>query len=136
MGSHNINHGMRDYMQVKYMGEKMLLALITNNYMGDPVKGFGHDYCDYKDEIDKRYWELTENKMKQKLTEKENYMPEKIVCEVDVIVNYGKNFFYPHNEIALQFCKLLGSKTLTQGQLKLIKTMGIEIEVHQEKIAI
>ena len=61
---------------------------------------------------------------------------EKILCEVDVTINYGKQFFYPHNETALKFCQLLGSKTLTKEQLVLIKSMGIEIEVHQEKIAI
>lgn len=49
-------------MQVKFMSEKMLLKLITNNYMGDPMDGFGTDYHDYKDEIDQRYWTLKDDK--------------------------------------------------------------------------
>lgn len=48
------------------MSEKMLLKLITNNYMGDPSDGYGHDYHDQKDEIDQRYWELRDQKISER----------------------------------------------------------------------
>lgn len=50
-------------MKVKHMTESQLLNIITNGYMGDPNKGYGHDYVNQKDEIDKRYWELRDSKI-------------------------------------------------------------------------
>lgn len=50
--------------------------------------------------------------------------------------SYGRSLFYPENETASKFCQLLGCVTLTKEQLVLIKSMGIEIEIQQEKIAI
>ena len=52
------------------MTEKQLLAIITNGYMGDPCKGYGKDYVDYKDEINQRYWELQDAKRLQDFEDK------------------------------------------------------------------
>ena len=42
---------------------------------------------------------------------------------------YGRDLFYPINETALQFCKLLGRKTLVTNDLSPIKALGYEIEL-------
>jgi hypothetical protein len=41
---------------------------------------------------------------------------------------FGTQRFYPMNETALNFCKLLEQKTLTAEDLVCIKALGFEIE--------
>jgi hypothetical protein len=49
-------------MKVKYMTLEQVKRIMDNNFMGDPSKGYGFDYVDYKEEIQHRYWELLEKK--------------------------------------------------------------------------
>jgi hypothetical protein len=48
-------------------------------------------------------------------------------CEVEMRDVYGRTVYYPVNSVASLFCKLLGSKTLTVSQLKIIRTLGYQI---------
>jgi hypothetical protein len=41
---------------------------------------------------------------------------------------YGNQLAYPANQIAVRFARLLGAKTFTEGQLRQIKDLGIEVE--------
>jgi hypothetical protein len=47
--------------------------------------------------------------------------------------HYGTTYFYPENELAVEFCKLLGTKTLTKSHLQSIKKMGLEVNILVEK---
>jgi len=48
--------------------------------------------------------------------------------------NYGKTAIYPVCIIAEKFAKIAGTKTLTDETIKIIKEMGIQIELEQERI--
>ena len=41
---------------------------------------------------------------------------------------YGNNLIYPIGDLAHKFTNLTGKKTLSEYDLKVIKSMGIEIE--------
>lgn len=41
---------------------------------------------------------------------------------------YGVDKFYPADELAYKFANLIGAKTFNINQLKIIKSMGYEIE--------
>jgi hypothetical protein len=45
---------------------------------------------------------------------------------------YGIRKIYPECEIAEKFCRLLGTKTLTDKAIEDIKSLGYKIEVKQE----
>lgn len=42
---------------------------------------------------------------------------------------YGRDVYYPVNELAQQFCDLLKAKSFTVCQLKKLKDMDFKIEV-------
>lgn len=48
--------------------------------------------------------------------------------QVQVKNVYGKETIYPICPIALNFARLVGQKTLTRDNIKIIKDMGYEIE--------
>jgi hypothetical protein len=47
---------------------------------------------------------------------------------------YGSIKFYPVNELAEQFARLMKQKTFDAGNLRDIKHMGIDIEVQVQSI--
>jgi hypothetical protein len=47
---------------------------------------------------------------------------------------YGSIKFYPVNELAEQFARLMKQKTFDAGNLRDIKRMGIDIEVQVQSI--
>jgi len=47
---------------------------------------------------------------------------------------YGSIKFYPINELAEQFARLMKQKTFDAGNLRDIKRMGIDIEVQVQSI--
>ena len=48
---------------------------------------------------------------------------------------FGQEKYYPHNENARIFCKMLGSKTLTMKNLTYIKALGFTIKAsHDNKL--
>lgn len=49
---------------------------------------------------------------------------------------YGKDLYYPLCENSKIFANLTDSKTLTLYSLQLIKQLGYEIEVEQDKVNI
>jgi hypothetical protein len=53
-------------------------------------------------------------------------MKTKVMIQVKNV--YGNELLYPANETAELFTKLLGTKTFSVSQLKLIQELGFEIE--------
>jgi hypothetical protein len=49
---------------------------------------------------------------------------------------YGMPKIYPYCETAAKFCKLLGTKTLTEDAVSIIKSIGYSIEVIQDKVTL
>lgn len=49
---------------------------------------------------------------------------------------YGVPKIYPKCDIAQKFCKLLGTKTLTDDAVTVIKSIGYSIEVVQDKVTL
>lgn len=45
---------------------------------------------------------------------------------------YGREFFYPVNDLAEILCKILGRKTLTKKQLLIAKDAGWEVIIKTE----
>lgn len=54
--------------------------------------------------------------------------------KVRIETHYGRTSTYPICETALIFSKIAGTKTLTPKVLKLIKTLGYEIEVQAPQL--
>jgi hypothetical protein len=52
-----------------------------------------------------------------------------MTLKLQIKTAYGIPRFYPLNDTAKAFCKLTATRTLTEGHLKLIKSMGIRIEI-------
>ena len=50
-------------MKLKTMTEDQLRKIISNQYRGDPKKGFGKDYGVDEDAVNDRLWELQNKKM-------------------------------------------------------------------------
>jgi hypothetical protein len=53
---------------------------------------------------------------------------EKLI-KVTIKTVYGKETIYPKNEEAKTFCELIGQKSLTRDNIKLIKKLGYNVEV-------
>lgn len=58
---------------------------------------------------------------------------QEINIEVLLKKVYGKELFYPKNDIAKAICYLLDSKTITKNQLILCKEFGWKVSVVQEE---
>ena len=50
------------------------------------------------------------------------------MVQIRVTCQYNNELFYPVNETALKFAKLVNKKTLPYSDLQLIKSLGFEIE--------
>ena len=48
--------------------------------------------------------------------------------QVKIKQTYGRDNIYPANETALLFTRIIGNKTFSKQQLRLIKELGYEIE--------
>jgi uncharacterized protein YpbB len=61
-------------------------------------------------------------------------MSEKIYIQVMSQLNGGREYFYPVNEVAASFCKILNQKTLTKENLDDIETLlGFKVNVMGRK---
>ena len=47
---------------------------------------------------------------------------------------YGNELFYPVCEDAKKFCQLIGKKTLDLRDISIIKSLGYEVKLEQDKI--
>jgi len=52
-----------------------------------------------------------------------------MTLKLQIKTTYGTPRFYPLNTTAKAFCKLTGTKTLTEDHIKLIKGIGVGIEI-------
>lgn len=52
--------------QVKFMTLSQLQKIIDNGFVGDPRIGYGFDYVDQVQEIQSRFWELSEKKREER----------------------------------------------------------------------
>lgn len=55
-------------------------------------------------------------------------------CAVTAKNVYGVEVFYPANQEAKIFCELLGQKTLTPRDIKLIQRLGYQVENQPDEI--
>jgi hypothetical protein len=49
--------------------------------------------------------------------------------KIEIKSHYGKQHFYPSCELSKQFAKLTETKTLTPEKLKIITSMGLNVEL-------
>ena len=47
--------------------------------------------------------------------------------------NYGNTAYYPHNDIAKQFVKNMGQKTLTLNDIGTLRDLGLKVEEAQRE---
>lgn len=61
-------------------------------------------------------------------------MSEKIYLQVMSQLNGGREYFYPVNEVAASFCKILNQKTLTKENLEDIENLlGFRVSIMGRK---
>jgi hypothetical protein len=51
-----------------------------------------------------------------------------LICEVEPRTNYGTTHLYPINAVAKLFARLVGRKTLTMDELRVIAALGYTIK--------
>jgi len=56
------------------------------------------------------------------------------VLVVRVLNYYGRITIVPESDTAKKFAKLLGQKTLTEENIKIIKELGYEVKTREEKL--
>jgi len=47
---------------------------------------------------------------------------------------YGNTLYYPVCENGIKFCQLIGKKTLDLRDISIIKSLGYDVELEQEKL--
>ena len=52
-----------------------------------------------------------------------------MTLKLAIKTTYGTPRFYPLNDTAKAVCKLTTTKTLTEGHLRVLRTMGMKIDI-------
>lgn len=53
---------------------------------------------------------------------------------IRITKNYGNEAIYPADEAAIMFTRLTGKKTFSRNDLKIIKELGYEIKIQEQKL--
>jgi hypothetical protein len=57
---------------------------------------------------------------------------QKITVSIESV--YGRNLVYPACETSQLFCDLIGAKSFTPSQLRIIKVLGYEVQVKAKEL--
>jgi copper chaperone CopZ len=59
-----------------------------------------------------------------------------MIVQVQIKNVYGNELIYPVNDVAVNFARIAGTKTLTREVIAHIKALGVKVEVVQAEVSL